>query len=136
LEREVQAETAEKRQASGKGAKRTRAGKLRLPSLDDLDKRTAHYRDATVLIDRVIGERGGSDQVDVVRAKAAETWAVLTAQLTAMQVQWLNGQDVDWSEFTTIANARRREGETLGAPEPRDITPQSMSDRIMAGNNG
>lgn len=131
----MQADTTEKQRATGKGAKRTRAGKMRLPSLDDLDKRTAAYRDATGLIERVIGERGGSDQVDVVRAASAETWAVLTTQLRALQVEWLNGQNVDWSEFTTIANARRREGEMLGAPEPKDITPQSMSDRIMAGNN-
>ncbi|RWO63083.1 hypothetical protein [Mesorhizobium sp.] len=101
----------------------TRNGKLRLPSLDNLDRRTAAYRDAMDLIDRVIGERGGRDQVDVVRAASAETWAVLTTQLRGMQVQWLNGGCVDWSEFTTIANARRREGETLGSPEARDITP-------------
>lgn len=128
-------EASETKQLNGEGRARTRAGKLRLPSLDDLDKRTAAYRAATALIDSVISERGGSDRVDVVRAASAETWAVLTTQLRAMQVQWLNGQMVDWSEFTTIANARRREGETLGAPEMKNITP-SLRDYAATNYGG
>lgn len=115
-------DAAETKQATRRERGVTRNGKLRLPSLDNLDRRTAAYRDAMDLIDRVIGERGGRDQVDVVRAASAETWSVLTTQLRALQVQWLNGESVDWSEFTTIANARRREGETLGNPEPKDVT--------------
>jgi hypothetical protein len=113
------ADATETQQANGNGAKLTRAGKMPLPSLQDLDRRTAAYRDATALIDRVIGERGGRDQVNVVRAASAETWAVLTTQLRALQVAWLNGGNVDWTEFTTIANARRREGEILGVGQPQ-----------------
>lgn len=117
------ADATETKQAKSNGMAKTRAGKMRLPSLNDLDKRTAAYRAAMDLIGTVIGERGGKDQVDIVRAASAETWAVLTTQLRGLQVHWLNGGSVDWSEFAVLANARRREGEILGDPEPRDVTP-------------
>jgi hypothetical protein len=105
---EKQADAARMGLGSRNGAKLTRNGKKRLPSLSDLDRRTAAYRDAMDLIDRVIAERGGRDQVDIVRAASAETWAVLTTLLRAMQVRWLNGGCVDWSEFAVLRQRVQR----------------------------
>lgn len=119
----MQADTTEKQRASGKGAKQTRAGKLRLPSLDDLDKRTAAYREATDLRDRLASERGGLDNLDVRTLASIESWAVATTIIKGLEVSWLQGLPVDFTEYSTMLNARRREGEMIGAPQPRDVTP-------------
>jgi hypothetical protein len=119
----VQAETTEKRQASVKGAKQTRAGKMRLPSLDDLDKRTAAYREATDLRDKLASERGGADNLDVRTLASIESWAVASTIIKGLEVSWLQGLPVDFAEYSAMLNARRREGELIGAPKPRDVTP-------------
>ncbi|RWX63314.1 hypothetical protein EN780_24075 [Mesorhizobium sp. M4B.F.Ca.ET.089.01.1.1] len=119
----MQAEATQKRRESGKGAKQTRAGKLRLPSLDDLDKRTAAYREATELRNRIASERGGLDILDVRTLASIESWAVATTIIKGMEVSWLQGLPVDFTEYSTMLNARRREGEMIGAPQPRDVTP-------------
>jgi hypothetical protein len=56
------------------------------------------------------------------RTAHASTWAILTALIEDKLARVIVGEPVDLTEVATLINARRREGEAIGEPEPRDIT--------------
>jgi hypothetical protein len=99
------------------------AGKLRLLTLDDLDGRTRAKQRAEELRESLISERGGIDRLDVMRVAHTASWAILTAMIEDQCARFLMGEAVEPSAIATLINARRREGEVIGEPEPRDITP-------------
>jgi hypothetical protein len=124
---EMQADVAELDADCGRvgAARRDRGrvrGKVRLLSLDALDGRTVPGQRARELSDRLIAERGGLDRLDVMRVRHAATWAALSAWIEDRLARLLVGEDVEASEVATLINARRREGERLGEPEPRDVS--------------
>jgi hypothetical protein len=96
--------------------------KLRLLTLDDLDGRTRARRHADELRERLISERGGADRLDAMRLAYTSTWAAFTALIEDQLTRLFLGEPIDPARIATIANARRREGEMIGAPEPRDVT--------------
>lgn len=97
--------------------------KVRLLTLKDLDGRTRASRMAKDIFETLVRERGGPDQMNAAQLEAAETYAVLTAMVKSGLTGWLDGQQVDAVEIATILNARRREAQAMGGPEPRNITP-------------
>lgn len=117
------AETADKRESNDNGTRKTRAGKVRLPSLKDIDQRTAAFRDIVQIRDKLASERGGADSLDVRTLASLESWAVATTIIKGVEISWLQGLPVDFAEYSSLLNARRREGELIGDPSPRDVTP-------------
>ncbi len=105
--------------------------KVRLLTLKDLDGRTRASRMAKDIFETLVQERGGADQMNAAQLEAAETYAVLTAMVKSGLTGWLDGQQVDAVEIATILNARRREAQAMGGPEPRDITP-SIHDYVAS----
>jgi hypothetical protein len=94
-----------------------------LLSLSDLDGRTRARQRAEELRERVISERGGADRIDCMRLAHAETWTVLTAIIEDQLTRYMLGDSIEPASIATLVNARRREGEVIGEPEPRDVTP-------------
>jgi hypothetical protein len=96
--------------------------RLRLLTLDDLDGRTRAKRRAEELRERLIAERGGADRLDAMRLAYTGTWAAFSALIEDQLARLFLGEPIDPASIATIANARRREGEMIGAPEPRDVS--------------
>src|SRR5262245_57230956 len=86
-------------------------------------------RRADELRERVIAERGGEDRMDAMRLVHTSTWAVFSAIIEDQLARLMLGEAVEATAIATLANARRREGEVIGAPEPRDVTP-SLSEYL------
>jgi hypothetical protein len=116
---ELHADTAVMQSGSASGA----GPKTRLLTLKDLDGRTRASRMAKDIFETLVRERGGADQMNAAQLEAAETYAVLTAMVKSGLTGWLDGQQIDATEIATILNARRREAQAMGGPEPRDVTP-------------
>lgn len=99
-------------------------GKVRLLTLDDLDKRTTAARQALEERDRIIAERGGADGMGVVRLALADSVALLNAMIRHEQAQWLRGEPIDPDTLAKLINTRGREAERVGLNiDPRDVTP-------------
>lgn len=98
--------------------------KARLLTFDDLDRRTKSYQQAVEFRDELIGERGGTANLDGMRIRFIEDFAITSAMIRDAQVRWLRGDtEVNLSEIATLLNCRRRDADLIGGTEPRDITP-------------
>ncbi|WP_370149835.1 hypothetical protein [Bradyrhizobium japonicum] len=101
--------------------------------LADLDGRTRGAKRANEVLETIISERGGRDRMNMVQLKSAEAYAVLTAMIEGIGAGWLGGETVDATEYSTLLNARRREQQVMGGPEPRDVTPGgSLRNTLLA----
>ena len=99
-------------------------GKTRLLRLDDIDRRTAAYRETAELISALEADLGGRDQVSTARLQIVEFAGVASAMRKDLAARWLSGEPVDVAAYCTLANAERRLYETVGLdPRPRDVTP-------------
>lgn len=105
----------------GKGTDGDR--KQRLLSLRDLDGRTRAKQRAEDLRGRIIAERGGCERMDAMRLAYIDSWAWLTALIEHQMAKVILGEAVNPADVATLINARRREGEAIGGPTPRDVTP-------------
>jgi hypothetical protein len=92
----------------------TRAGKVRLLSLADLDRRTAAYRRTCDLIAGIEGDLGGADQLSVGARQIAQRAAVTGALIEDIEARWLAGEDIDPVQYTTLINCQRRLFEAVG----------------------
>lgn len=106
------------------------AGKLRLLSLSDLDKRTTVFREVSELIDRVERELGGPTRLTSAKRQIIEAGALASAMRRDLGVRWLNGDSVNPADFATLCNAERRQYELVGALEfaARDVSPPSLEE--------
>ncbi len=99
-------------------------GKVRMLTLDDLDRRTRAYQATAEIRDGVMSDLGGVEQLTVLHRTLAESVAVLSTMIRDMEVRWLKGESIDLAEYTALINARRREAQTVGLDRrARDITP-------------
>jgi hypothetical protein len=107
------------------------AGKVRLLSLADLDRRTAVYREVSELVDRIESELGGRDALSSARRQVIEAGALASAMRRDLAVRWLNGDPVDPSTYATLCNCERRQYEAAEAYQfvARDVTP-SLKDYV------
>lgn len=97
-------------------------GKSRLLTLDNLDRRTAAYRETRKLIDEIEGDLGGSDRLSTGERQLVQRAAVLGAVLTDTESRWIEGEPVDLTGYCTIVNAQRRVLETIGLRrQPREV---------------
>jgi hypothetical protein len=109
------------------------AGKVRLLSLSDLDRRTAVYREVSELVDRIESELGGRDRLSSARRQVIEAGALATAMRRDLGVRWLAGEPVDPAVYATLCNTERRQYEAAEAYAfaPRDVTP-SVRDYVAS----
>jgi hypothetical protein len=93
-------------------------------TLDDLDRRTLAAQRALAMHERLVAERGGAENLSILRYEMTKSVAVLSAMVEDLQVRWLKGEPIDSAAIGTLLNARRREAEVIGIdPAPRDVTP-------------
>ena len=119
------ADAAETRAESGRDAPRTRAGKVRLRSLDDLDNRTAAARRARELVADLEGDLGGD--LTTAERELVKRAALLGAIVEDTEVRWLQRQPADLSLYGTLVDRQRRILETLGlSRRQRDVSPDPL----------
>ena len=89
------------------------AGRTRLLSLRDLDRRTHAFKRAESLIAAISSEAGGDDLTTGARQIIEQT-ALLCVLASHLQTEWLNGSPVDPTVLCTLANTTRRNLECVG----------------------
>jgi hypothetical protein len=94
--------------------RRTRAGKVRLLTLDDLDGRTAAAQNAQSLVEALINSLGGHDQLSTQELELAKRAALTGAIIADFEARWVSGQQISLSEYFAGVNVQRRVLATLG----------------------
>jgi len=109
---------------NGSGAQAKSAGKVRLQSLEDLDRRTSAYRKTAELIERVEADLGGAERLSTAEQQIIRHAALTGAMLEDLGTRWLGGEPIDPALFATLSNSERRLYETVGLQRrQRDVTP-------------
>ena len=104
------------------------AGKLRLLTLADVDRRTAAYAATRKLIDGMEGDLGGADRLSTGERQLVQRAAVLGAVLTDTESRWVAGEPIDPTVYCTVVNAQRRVLETIGlSRRQRDVSGPSLA---------
>jgi len=110
---------------------RTRAGKVRLRSLGDLDHRTAAARKAQSLVDALLNDLGGDPST--AQRQLAMRAACLVALLEDTEAKWISGANIDAQTYGFLVGSLRRCLNALGLErKPRDVTEQSDDARLLA----
>jgi hypothetical protein len=110
-------------------------GKVRLLTLDHLDRRTGAYKKASDLIGSIESDLGGSEVLSIGERQLAQRAGVLGALLEDMETRWLGGEPIDPGSYCTVINAQRRLFETIGLKRnPRDVAPRTLRDQLMQGS--
>lgn len=105
-------------------APRREAGKARLRTLEDIDKRTRAHRDTAELREQIAADLGGWDVVSAMQAEVITAAAIMGAMMRDRSAAYLAGEPVDVPAFLTLANAQRRHLEALGLERrARNVTP-------------
>jgi len=111
------------------------APKSRLLTLNQLDNRTAAYRETKALIDEIHSDLGGADRLSAAERQMVQHGAVLGAYATDLEARYLKGQRIDLTALCTILNTQRRCFDAIGYQRrPRDVTPslQGFLDNLNA----
>jgi hypothetical protein len=101
------------------------AGKIRLLSLHDIDRRTAAYRRTVDLIEAIEGDLGGADQLSTGQRQIVQRLGLLCTLSEHLEAKWLAGEgEFDPALYVTISNALKRLFEIIGIErKPRDVMP-------------
>ncbi|MER8514180.1 hypothetical protein NKH47_14695 [Mesorhizobium sp. M1060] len=100
-------------------------GKVRLRTLDDLDRRTTAARVVFELRDTLAADLGGKANLSSMKLELIDNVAVLGAMLKDSAASYITGEEVDITEFMALTNAQRRLLADLGLERRalKDITP-------------
>ncbi len=100
-------------------------GALRLPSLADLDRRTAPAKRARELIEAIEGDLGGADRLSSVQRQLIRRLAMMLLWCESEDADALGGQRaLDAERYGRVASHARRIAETLGVERVlKDVTP-------------
>ena len=111
-----------------------KAGKTRLLTFTDLDRRTRAAQHAQEVRASIIADLGGEGRLSTLELLQAENAAVDAAVLRDMQCRWLKGEPVPVSEMATIENTFNRTAAAVGTKRrARDVTPDITTySRTMA----
>jgi hypothetical protein len=100
------------------------AGRVRLLTLKDLDRRTRAYQRVKETRAEVIADLGGEDQLSTFERIAADNVAMLDAMLKDVSARWLQGEAIDVADIATLQNTFNRTAAALGwQRRSRDVTP-------------
>ena len=121
----MSADTAEVRVGNG-------GEKVRLLTLNDLDKRTRAYERTAALIEAIEEDAGGHDQLTTGQRQIIQRIALTCALAEHLEARWLSGEEIDPVLYCTLANAQKRLLESVGLRRvPRDVTP-SLTDYLRS----
>lgn len=102
----MSAVAAEMRSSSESGTSRTRAGKVRLRTLGDIDARTAAFRRFKELVASYTSDLGGdlttAQSAIIQRAVSLQVW------LEDAEASYASSGELDIATYTTASNALRR----------------------------
>jgi hypothetical protein len=99
------------------------SGRIRLRSLDDLDKRTNAARAAFDLRSAIADDLGGLETLSAMQKALVDNCALLGAALGDLAAKYLAGEGTDLAQFATLANAQRRLLSDLGLERrAKDVT--------------
>ncbi len=89
---------------AGEVPARKQVGKLRLLSLEDLDRRTkaASYAEETKAA--IEADLGGADRLSAIERIQVQNLALNAAVLTDMHVRWLMGETIDLTAMVSVEN--------------------------------
>ena len=100
------------------------AAKIRLRTLNDLDKRTSAARAAIELRHQIVRDLGGDEGLSAMQVCIIDNVATLGASLADMAAAYLSGEQISLALYCTIANSQRRLLADLGLERrAADITP-------------
>jgi len=100
-----------------------RAGKVRLVSMGDLDRRTRAAQEALATKSAIMADLGGEDQLPTSERIMVENAAMSAAVLRDAHVSWMQGQPVPVSEPATLENTFNRTAQALGlSRRAKDVT--------------
>jgi hypothetical protein len=103
---------------------RHRGGKLRLKTLDHIDKRTMAAIRTRELIAAIENDLGGTEHLTECTKQLVQRAALLSALIESNEAAWLSGNAVDLATYFTAVNSQRRILVTLGLERrSRDVTP-------------
>lgn len=101
-----------------------KAGKTRLLSLDDLDRRQRAYQGVRKSIGAIEADLGGPANLSHAERALVQRGAILAAMLTDQETAYLTGAPIDPANYCTLVNALRRTLETVGLKRAtRDVSP-------------
>jgi len=119
-------------QQTDRDGPRTRAGKRRLRTLDELDQRTAAYRRAQQLVSGLESDLGGPEQLSTAQREIAKHAALLGAQLEDLECRWISGEPISLGDYSTLVNTQRRSLVTVGLERvPKDISDEQSQLREL-----
>lgn len=113
----------------GEGRSLNGGGKVRLKTLDDLDRRTRAAQAVFELRDRLVDDLGGKDRLSVMQTELINNAACLGAMLKDSAASYLQGEPIDLTEYMALTNAQRRLLADLGL-EKRIKDVSSFADSL------
>ena len=100
------------------------AGKVRLLTTADLDRRTKATQVALETRDSIMSDLGGEDQLSTLERLMVENAAFSSTVLRDAHVRWLKGEPAPVTELATLENTFNRTAQALGlARRAKDVTP-------------
>jgi hypothetical protein len=112
------------------------AGKVRLRSLGDLDRRTAAHRRTAELIERIEVDLGGADRLSTAQRQVIRRAALLGAMLEDQGMRWLSGEPIDMAMFCNMTSTEKRLFEAIGmkrVPKPVPTLQDYIASKSKAG---
>lgn len=123
------AEATEMHKARDHDRPTTRAGRERLRTLDQLDRRTAAAQRARRLVAELESDLGGG--LSAARRQLAQRAGLLSAMLEDIETRWVSGIVVNLTEYGSLVDRQRRCLEALGLEHRlRDVTPDLTESAI------
>lgn len=116
------ATTSKAQPGSSRAVLKTRQGKVRLRSFDELDQRFAATQKAKSLVRMLEADLGGDPST--AQRQLAQRGALLAAMLEDLETRWVSGEAIELQEYGFLANTQRRILASLGLErKARDVTP-------------
>jgi hypothetical protein len=95
-----------------------------LPTRKALDLRLAANRQFNQTVAGIISDLGGKDNISTVLEGLVEAYAGARSNLDSLNVRMLLGQDIDLTEYSTVASTLVRLAQRMGLERrTRDVTP-------------
>ena len=102
---------------------RTRNGKVRLQSIDQLDGRTQSSRHTLQNIASLTNDAGGVENISEGTRQLIQRAAVLGALTADCEVRWIAGEKINIDAYLAAVNTLKRVLCAIGlARRPRDVT--------------
>lgn len=102
------ADKPKKSRQRGEKSRQKTSARVRLRTLDDLDKRTKAARDTADLRESIAADLGGWDDISAMTGELVTGASLLGAIIRDRATAYLSGEQVDLVELMGLTNAQRR----------------------------